>query len=116
MPRVTCQLKCEEPPASDLLSNPPYKIKNSGYDNYARDAALQLKSISPTARELCMTPILQAEPAQKLPPVLVFAERPQLCSTLLCVIPNMHCPCCAGANSAQHPAAATARTYELTSL
>jgi hypothetical protein len=61
MPRVTCQLKCEEPPASDLLSNPPYKIKNSGYDNPARDAALQHKSISPTARELLMKLLVQAE-------------------------------------------------------
>lgn len=53
MPRVTCQLKCEQPPASDKISNPTYQIKNSDYDNYARDAVLQLKSISPTARECC---------------------------------------------------------------
>uniref|UniRef100_A0A383VTZ3 Maltase n=1 Tax=Tetradesmus obliquus TaxID=3088 RepID=A0A383VTZ3_TETOB len=49
MPRVTCQLKCEQPPASDKLSNPPYKIRNMGYENYKGDAPLQMKSISPTA-------------------------------------------------------------------
>jgi hypothetical protein len=51
MPRVTCQLRCEQPPATDKLSNPPYKIKNSGYEHPLRDAALQEKSISPTARK-----------------------------------------------------------------
>lgn len=51
MPRVTCQLKCEQPSASDKLSNPPYKISNMGYENYKGDAPLQMKSISPTARE-----------------------------------------------------------------
>jgi hypothetical protein len=50
VPRVTCMLECEQAPANDTLSYPPYRIANSGYEE-GRNANLSAKIISPTARE-----------------------------------------------------------------